>query len=73
MGVATGDYDNDGDWDLYVTNFGSNVLYRNNGNGTFTDVTRQVSLSIPIRSIHSPGSRLPTRCCGEAAGLLAGA
>ena len=36
MGVATGDYDNDGDWDLYVTNFGSNVLYRNNGNGTFT-------------------------------------
>jgi hypothetical protein len=40
MGVATGDYDNDGDPDLYLTNFGSNVLYRNEGNGTFTDVTR---------------------------------
>ena len=41
MGSAVGDYDNDGDLDLYVTNFGSNVLYRNNGNGTFTDVTAQ--------------------------------
>ncbi|HZM70285.1 MAG TPA: CRTAC1 family protein [Candidatus Cryosericum sp.] len=33
------DYDNDGDEDLYVTNFGPSVLYRNNGNGTFSDVT----------------------------------
>ncbi len=44
MGVAAGDYDNDGYIDLYVTNFatssGGNVLYHNNGNGTFTDVTR---------------------------------
>jgi hypothetical protein len=40
MGVATGDYDNDGDPDLYITNFGSNRLYRNNRDGTFTDVTR---------------------------------
>lgn len=40
MGAATGDYDNDGDVDLYVTSFGANVLYRNNGNGTFSDVTR---------------------------------
>ena len=39
MGAAVGDYDNDGDADLYVTNFGSNVLYRNNGDGTFTNVT----------------------------------
>ena len=39
MGVAAGDYDNDGFIDLYVTNFGHNVLYHNNGNGTFTDVT----------------------------------
>ena len=39
MGVAAGDYDNDGFVDLYVTNYGPNVLYHNNGNGTFTDVT----------------------------------
>ena len=39
MGVATGDYDNDGYTDLYVTNYGRNTLYHNNGNGTFTDVT----------------------------------
>jgi enediyne biosynthesis protein E4 len=45
MGVATGDYDNDGFTDLYVTNFGSNVVYRNNGNGTFTDVTRAAGVN----------------------------
>ena len=39
LGVAAGDYDNDGYVDLYVTNYGHNVLYHNNGNGTFTDVT----------------------------------
>ncbi len=44
MGVAVGDYDNDGYPDIYVTNFGSNVLYHNNGNGTFTDVTRQAGV-----------------------------
>ncbi|HEX9427642.1 MAG TPA: CRTAC1 family protein [Candidatus Polarisedimenticolia bacterium] len=38
-GCTAGDYDNDGDDDLYVTNFGPSVLYRNNGDGTFTDVT----------------------------------
>jgi hypothetical protein len=40
MGVAAGDYDNDGFVDLYVTNYGHNVLYHNNRNGTFTDVTK---------------------------------
>jgi hypothetical protein len=39
MGVAVGDYDNDGYEDLYVTAYGGNHLYHNNGNGTFTDVT----------------------------------
>ena len=39
QGAACADYDNDGDVDLYVTNFGVNVLYRNDGDGTFTDVT----------------------------------
>ena len=39
MGVATGDFDNDGFVDLYLTNFGTSQLFHNNGNGTFTDVT----------------------------------
>jgi hypothetical protein len=39
MGVAVGDYDNDGDQDMYVTAFAGNTLYRNNGDGTFADVT----------------------------------
>ncbi len=39
MGVAAGDYDNDGWTDLYVTNFGSNQMWHNNEDGTFSDVT----------------------------------
>ncbi len=39
MGVVVGDYDNDGDPDLYVTNLGPNALLRNDGQGKFTDVT----------------------------------
>ena len=39
MGVATGDYNNDGFVDIYMTSFGKNALYRNNGDGTFTDIT----------------------------------
>jgi len=44
LGVAAGDYDNDGCPDLFVNNFGRNVLYRNNGNGTFTDVTNRAGV-----------------------------
>ena len=40
MGVAAGDFDNDGWVDLYLTNFGPNQLFRNNCDGTFTDVSR---------------------------------
>src|SRR5437867_13172690 len=43
-GCTAGDYDNDGDEDLYVTNFGASILYRNNGDGTFTDVTDQAGV-----------------------------
>jgi enediyne biosynthesis protein E4 len=46
MGVAVGDYDNDGDPDVYVTNFGTNRLYRNDGNGIFLDVTRQAGAGL---------------------------
>ena len=41
MGVAVGDYDNDGYEDLYVTGYGGNHLYHNNGDGTFNDVTQR--------------------------------
>jgi enediyne biosynthesis protein E4 len=39
QGVCVGDYDNDGNQDLFVTYYGKNALYHNNGNGTFTDVS----------------------------------
>lgn len=46
MGVAVGDYDNDGFADMFVSNFGVSRLYRNNGNGTFTDVASKVGLDV---------------------------
>ncbi len=47
MGVAVGDYDNDGYDDLFVTAYGQSHLFRNNGNGTFTDVTQKAGLLGP--------------------------
>jgi len=47
QGVASGDYDNDGYPDLYVTAFGSNVLYHNTGDGRFTDVTAAAGVDDP--------------------------
>ena len=44
MGIAVGDYDNDGFEDVYVTNYGGNTLYRNNGDGTFKDVTERAGV-----------------------------
>ena len=45
MGAAVGDYDNDGFEDIYVTGYGGNTLYHNNGNGTFTDVTKTAGVA----------------------------
>src|SRR5215831_8228065 len=47
MGVAVGDYDNDGWPDIFVTSFGKCILYRNNRDGTFTDVTARAGLETP--------------------------
>jgi hypothetical protein len=46
MSAAVGDYDNDGDADLYVCCYGRNTLYRNRGNGTFEDVTLQAGVGL---------------------------
>ena len=45
QGVAVGDYDNDGYPDLYVTGYGRAILYHNNGDGTFTDVTAKAGIA----------------------------
>nr|VFK68121.1 MAG: Repeat domain-containing protein [Candidatus Kentron sp. UNK]VFK73395.1 MAG: Repeat domain-containing protein [Candidatus Kentron sp. UNK] len=51
MGVAVGDFDNDGWPDLYITNYGSNQLLHNNGDGTFRDVTREAGVDEPRWSV----------------------
>jgi hypothetical protein len=45
MGAAAGDYDNNGFADIYITNYGRNQLYRNNGDGTFTDATEEAGVA----------------------------
>ena len=47
MGVAVGDYDNDGYPDIFVTAYGRCILYHNNGNGTFSDVTARAGVTTP--------------------------
>jgi len=46
MGVAVGDYDNDGFPDIFVSQYGRSILYHNNGDGTFTDVTAKAGVGV---------------------------
>ncbi len=46
MGIAVGDFDNDGWSDLYITRFGRNTLFRNRGDGTFEDVTEPAGVAV---------------------------
>lgn len=45
MGVTVGDFNNDGYPDMYISNYGPNVLLKNNGNGTFSDVTKRAKIA----------------------------
>jgi enediyne biosynthesis protein E4 len=47
MGAAAGDFNGDGWQDLYVTNYGRNRLFQNNGNGSFTDITERAGVAAP--------------------------
>ena len=51
VGCAVGDYDNDGDLDLFVPNYGHNQLYRNNGNSTFTDVGKAAGVGVENHAV----------------------
>jgi len=76
MGVAVGDYDNDGYEDLYVTAYGGNKLYHNNGDGTFTDVTQKASVGgvagrrVPHGLIWMAMDSLIWSCCATSNGIL---
>jgi enediyne biosynthesis protein E4 len=54
VGVAAGDYDNDGHPDLFVTGVHGNTLYHNNGDGTFTDVTNKAGFNNSVDPEHGP-------------------
>ena len=58
-GITVGDYDNDGFDDIFITCWGQNILFHNNGDGTFTDVTEKAGLLHPgaaLRHAAAPGS-----------------
>lgn len=51
VGCAIGDYDNDGNLDIFAPNYGRNLLYRNNGNGTFTEVGKAVGVGVENHAV----------------------
>lgn len=51
VGCAVGDYDNDGDLDIFVPNYGHNQLYRNNNNGTFTEVAQTLGVGVENHAV----------------------
>ena len=51
VGCAIGDYDNDGDFDIFVPNYGPNQLYRNNGDRTFTDVGKALGVGVDNHAV----------------------
>lgn len=54
MAASAADYDNDGDVDLYVCNYGRSILYRNNGDGSFTDLTEKAGVASPGWALAAP-------------------
>ena len=51
VGCAIGDYNNDGDLDIFVPNYGHNQLYSNNNNGTFTEVGKAVGVAVENHAV----------------------
>jgi hypothetical protein len=51
VGCAIGDYDNDGDFDVFAPNYGHNLLYRNNNDGTFTEVGRLLGVGVENHAV----------------------